>query len=225
MRRIVFSSILLAAAAMAGPASADCTDEVAKAFEGLTKQKFLRKDTLMVSENGLVKMVLEFQLPDRMRQTVSLITDPKPVETIVVGEQAWTQDEKGWFELPPQAADEMISFLEQSTSAAGTKVGKFECIGAETLDGKQVRAYRCINEAVKAFGQESEANKNEAVRMVYINPETGLPARAIFAHKDHLDKPVYKEEISYPASLKIEPPANVQKPELTNPVKPLDEKK
>ncbi len=225
MRRTVLAVAVLSSAAFAGPALADCTKEVAKAFQAQNKQKFLRKETRMISENGPVKMTLEYQLPDRMRQTVSLVVNPKPVQTILVGSKAWTQDEKGWFQLPPKAADQVLTFFEESTGAKAAEVGTFECAGAVTIDGKKLRAYRGINEQKKVFGMESTAKKNEAVRMVYIDPETGLPARAIYAREGFLDKPIYREDISFPSDIRIEPPKDVEKIELINPVKPFEEKK
>jgi hypothetical protein len=226
MRRIALVAAVLATASSVSPALADCSEEVKAAFVAQNQKPFLRKDTRMISENGLVNMTLEFQLPDRMRQVVSLVTDPKPVETIVVGKRAWTQDENGWFELPMRAAEQVVEFMDKSIGQ-NADVGKFECLGAQSLDGQQVRAYRGIDEGPKDLSKnkEQEPPKNEAVRLVYLDVATGLPARSIYAHKDRLDTPIYKEVYSFPDKLNIDPPANVQKQELINPVKPLEEQK
>ena len=63
---------------------------------------------------------------------------------------------------------------------------------------------------LKAKGAENKT-KNEAVRMMYLDPKSGLPARSIFARADMLDKPIFKEVYTYPDEIKIEVPANAKK--------------
>lgn len=209
MRRSLNVIAGLVALAAATPALADCSKEVADAIVSQGKQKFIRKDTNMVSENGPVLMTLEFQLPDRMRQVVSMVVDPKPVETIVVGDRAWTTEGgEGWYELPPQAAEQVVDFMKKSTGQGPEAVGLFECVGTETVDGKELRAYRGIDEP--PADPKATRTKNEGVRIVYLDPATNLPARSIFARKDFMDKPIYKEVYSYPDSLNIEPPKDVK---------------
>src|SRR3990170_233184 len=88
---------------------------------------------------------------------------------------------------------------KRSSSQIYQDVGKFECLGAETVDGKQLRAYRGLDEAPNVPGKDPpQTQKNEAARMF-------PPRRAM------LNKPIFKEVYTYPAELKIEPPANVKK--------------
>ncbi len=216
MRRIVFLSLaLITGAFAANPAAADCTAEVGKAFEMQSKKPFVRKDTRMLTEQGPVNMVLEFQLPDRMRQVVTPIIDPKPTEMIVIGLRAWTQDNGEWFELPPAAAEQAVEFMKKSLAQNGTDMGSFECKGAEKLDGKELRAYQGAMEVsqqnkdmAKQQGiPDSEVkSQNEAVRLVYVDPETGLPARAVYGRKDKPESPIYKEVYSFPDTLDIKEP-------------------
>ena len=216
MRRIVTLSLALVSGALAaGPAAADCTAEVAKAFEMQSKKSFVRKDTNMLTEQGPVNMVLEFQLPDRMRQIVTPVIDPKPTEMIVIGLRAWTQDNGEWFELPPAAADQAVEFMKKSLAQNGTDMGKFDCKGTEKLDGKDVRTYQGeieVSQQTKDMAKQqgiadSEVKtQNEAVRLVYVDAATGLPARAVYGRRDKPESPIYKEVYSFPDAIDIKEP-------------------
>jgi hypothetical protein len=215
MRRSLAAVAVLVGLVAAEPALADCSTEVALAVTAQGKQKFMRKETQAVSDTGPFKMVVEYQLPDRMRQVVTPLTEGKPVESIVVVDKAWTNDGSGWKEAPKTEADQLVLFMIKSSSQMHQEVGKFECVGAETVEGRQLRAYRGIDEAplkplIKGL-EASTADKNEAVRMVYLDPATGLPARSVFARAGFLDKPIFKEVYTYPTDIKIEPPKVAKK--------------
>jgi hypothetical protein len=159
-------------------------------------------------------MLVEYQIPDRMRQVVTPLTEEKPVESVVVGDKAWTNNGDGWVEAPKDETDQLVLFMIKSSSQIYQEVGKFECVGAETIEGRQLRAYRGMEQDLEVKGKKPEAStapKNEAVRMIYLDPDTGLPARSIFARTGMLDKPIFKEVYTYPADIKIEPPAKVTK--------------
>jgi hypothetical protein len=217
MRRTFSLSLaLLTAAAFATPAWADCTGEVGKAYDLMSKKPFISKDTRMLTEQGPVNMLLEFQLPDRMRQVVTPIIDPKPTEMIVIGLKAWTQDNGEWFELPPAAAEQAVEFMKKSLAQTGADMGKFECKGGEKLEGKDVRAYQGevevsqqTRDMAKQNGVEDKDIKsgNEAVRLVYVDSTTGLPERAVYGRRDKPESPIFKEVYSYPANLDIKEPA------------------
>jgi hypothetical protein len=191
-------------AAGAAPALADCSTEVALAVNSQGKQKFLRKETNMVSERGPVKMVVEYQTPNRMHQILTPLTEDKPVEAIVIDDKAWTNNGEGWKQAPAGETEQLVQFMIKSIAQVYQEVGKFECVGTETVEGRELRAYRGLEEPAKP-GQPAP-QKNEAVRIVYLDPATGLPARSIFAREGHLDKPIFKEVYTYPDSIAIEPP-------------------
>jgi hypothetical protein len=199
---------------LAAPAMADCSSEVQLAVKKQGQQKFLRKETQMISEQGPVKMTVEYQLPDRMRQVISLIADPRQTETVVVGRKAWSNAGDGWREVGAQETDQLVQYMKESSAQMDQEVGKFECLGGETVDGKQLRAYRGIEEEAKELsknGLPPPKSQNEAARIIYLDPETGLPAQSIFARPAMLDKPIFKEVYTYPADLKIEQPGEVKK--------------
>jgi hypothetical protein len=223
MRRILTGAAAAAVALAASPAFADCSGEVVKAFETQATKKFVRKETDMLTEQGPVKMTLEFMLPDRMRQTVKALIDEKATQTIVIGLRAWTQDGEEWFELPPQAAEQVVDFMKKSVALSGDDMGRFECQGTESVDGKQLRAYRGLAEEVKGPDGKAVDKKdvnsapNEAVRLVFVDPDTGLPARTTYGRKDPATKPIYKEVYTFPETISIEAPAVKPMPEIKPP--------
>lgn len=216
MRRpFQIATAALIAGFVTSPAFADCTSEVAQGIARQSNEKSWRKEANMISEQGPLKMTVEFQKPDRMRQVVTLLIDPKPVETVLVGKSAWTNAGNGWKVLGPADTDQLIKFFQTTTGQGLNDVSDFECVGAETVDGKQLRAYKGLPpepKGPKIDGKPSQSSeqKNEAVRMVYLDPATGLPERSILAQAGQLDKPLFKEVYSYPADIKIEPPADVK---------------
>lgn len=210
--RSKLSAAAIAVSLLAGtPALADCSTEVALAVNSQGKQKFIRKETNMITEAGPAKMVVEYATPDRMRQSLTPLTEGKPVESIVVGEKAWTNNGEGWKESPPAEADQLVQFMIKSVAQVYQEVGKFECVGTETFQGRELRGYRGIDEPPPGVKKTEEMTKNEAVRMVYLDPATGLPARSILARKGFLDKPLFQEIYSYPDKIEIEPPKDVKK--------------
>jgi hypothetical protein len=197
----------------AAPALADCSTEVALGVNAQGKQKFIRKETNMITEAGPAKMIVEYATPDRMRQIMTPLTEGKAVESIVVGDKAWTNNGEGWKQSPPAEADQLVQFMIKSIAQVYQEVGKFECTGLETIDGRELRGYRGLDEPPpSAPGQKPEEKiKNEAIRMVYLDPKTGLPARSMLGRPGHMDKPIFMEVYTYPDTIVIEPPKDVVK--------------
>ncbi len=196
----------------AAPAFADCSTEVALGVNAQGKQKFIRKETDMITEAGPARMVVEYATPNRMRQVLTPLTEGKPVESIVVDDKAWVNNGDGWKVAPPNEADQLVQYMIKSVAQVYQEVGKFECTGLETVDGRELRGYRGVDAPPPGMGgkKAGEQSQNEAVRMVYLDPVTGLPARSLFARKGYLDKPLFKEVYTYPDKIEIEPPADVK---------------
>lgn len=213
MRQTTFAMLAAAAGLIATPAAADCSQEVALAVMAQGKQPFLRKETNMITESGPVKMTVEYQTPNRMRQIVEPVGGGGPrVESVVVDEKAWTNSGKGWTLLPASETEMLVQYMIKSIGQVYQEVGKFECRGIESLDGQRVRAYRGIDpDPPKDVpqGMDSTAQKNEAVRQIYLDVETGLPVRSILAREGFIDKPLFKEVYVYPEKIEIEPPKDV----------------
>lgn len=202
MRNARTSLALIAMIALASAAHADCKQEVADAFAKQRQSSAFRLVTSMVNERGPIKMTVDYLLPDRMHQTVKAVIDPAATETILVGKRAWVSGGSGWKELPMEDALSLAEEMEKTVVKGPGEQPIFDCLGHVELDGRKLLAY----EAMK----DKTAPPDQPVRMVYIDPVTGLPARSIVAVKEKLDRPFFKQDYSYPQDIKIEPPASAQ---------------
>lgn len=207
MRRMLTALALLIAANAAAHA-ASCKDEVASALERQRKTSGFRMQTTMISEQGPVDMTVDYLLPDRMRQVVKSAIDPVPVETVLVGNQAWSHREGGpWAPLNPKLTNDLVTQLEQNLGEDPGKLGDFECLGKKPVDGQDMLAYQGENEPAKELGKEEPPRPpNRPVRIIYVDSITGLPMRSIYARANKLEKPIFEATYSYPADIKIEPP-------------------
>ena len=213
------AAAVLAVAATSSVAFADCSREVHQAFTRQSNTDMVRKEMNLIGEQGPFTMTIEYVKPDRMRQVVKTLTEPdKPTETILVGKEAWSRTgNAAWQKQDAATTDQILSFFKSTFAESPSNVGLFECLGGETVDGQKVRAYRGLDEpkqktpeeieAEKRGEKAAEAPKNEAVRVVYVDTGTGLPARIIFAREGFLDKPIFREVYTYPTDIKIEKPA------------------
>jgi hypothetical protein len=159
-------------------------------------------------------MTVDYVLPNRMRQVITSTVEPKPVETIVIGRDGWTRMEgEQWRPLHPQVADAMAAQMQETLGddQEGTKMGEFECLGKQPVGEQQLLAYQGENpeEGPKNLSPGA-ADKPKApdrgVRVIYVDPITGLPMRSIYARANKLDKPIFEATYSYPADIKVETP-------------------
>lgn len=208
-------------AASATSAFADCSLEVQQAFTRQSNTDMVRKELNLIGEQGPFNMTVEYVKPDRMRQVVKPIVEPeKMTETVLVGTEAWTKAAGGeWQKLDSTTTEQMVSFFKSTFANVPQNVGLFECMGAETVEGKKVRTYKGLEEPKKKTPEQLEAEKNgetveepknEALRVIYLDVDTGLPARIVFAREGMLDKPIFKEVYTYPTDLKIEKPVSAK---------------
>lgn len=212
MRRMLMATALILAGTAAA-AAASCKDEVASALERQRKSSAFRMETKMLSEQGLVDMTVDYVLPDRMRQVISSTADPEPVETVLVGNFAWSR-RKGepWTPLNPQLTSALIRQLGETLGDEAGAIGDFECLGKKPVDGRDMLAYQGENEK-PGSKEKSPKLPNRPVRIIYVDPITGLPMRSVFARADKLDKPIFQATYSYPIDLKIEAPKPPAKPQ------------
>lgn len=209
MRRIFILLATTTAAAMAtgSPAWADCSKEVAEAVRLQSEAKMFRKETRMITQNGPAKMTIDVVAPDRMRQVVTLLADPKPVESVLIGGKAWSKkDGEAWQKLDAKATGELFTFFQSLTSSEGAEIGKFRCIGIEPVKGRRLRAYIGVEDTSKPPVGDAPKPKNEAERVIYIEPDTGRLARTVYARKGMRDKPIFAENFTYPTDVKIDEP-------------------
>ncbi|MEQ1697090.1 MAG: hypothetical protein ABL901_14740 [Hyphomicrobiaceae bacterium] len=218
MSRPLLAAALFAPLALATaiPAFADCKEEVLSALDKQRKATAFRMETTMVSEQGPVKMLVEYQPPDRMRQIVTVVVNPVPVESILVAGKAWGKDGDTWKPLAPDIAAEMVTQLDEVLGDDRGTIGTVACLGSTAIDNLELMAYRVENDAqvgpedrspdAKEKARLALADEARPLRMFYIDQKTGLPMRSVFARANKLDKPIFKATYTYPADIKIEAP-------------------
>jgi hypothetical protein len=211
MRRLLMATALLLAASAAAEASS-CKDEVASALERQRKSSGFRMQTKMITEDGKVDMTVDYVLPDRMRQVITSAKDPQVVETVLVGNLAWTRRQgEPWSPLNPLLTNELVSQMKENLGDEPGALGDFECLGKKPVAGQDMLAYQGENEGAGPKDLSPGAkNKPKApdrpVRVIFVDSITGLPMRSVFARADKLDSPIFEADYSYPVDLKIEAP-------------------
>jgi len=205
-----------ALAVLTAPAvAADCSADVAAASERQRKTPAFRMVAETKGDQGPVRMQIDYVPPDRMYQSVTHPSHPAPVETIAIGRWAWGTMGGGWEELKPQFAQSVTSFMRQALVEPLKEAGKFDCLGTQSIDGKDYVAFRSADAAPSAAppdrgpGAAATAAATAAVplaRTVYVDPATGLPMLNVVAEAKPGAEPVFKGVFSYPTDLKIDAP-------------------
>jgi hypothetical protein len=208
MRGMLTAVALLIAAS--GAAEAACKDEVSAALERQRKSSGFRMQTVMLSQDGVVNMTVDYVLPDRMHQTLSSIKDPTPVETILIGKQAWSRQGGPWTPLQPGTTNQLVEQMKDTVGEDAAKLTDFDCLGKQAVAGKDVLAYQGENldpnEKKDAAAKDNPKAPDRPVRIIYVDPTTGLPIRSVFGRANKLEKPIFEANYSYPIDIKVEPP-------------------
>jgi hypothetical protein len=138
--------------------------------------------------------------------------DPTPVETVLVGNLAWSRREgEPWTPLNPQLTSALVSQLEETLGDDPGQLSDFECLGKKPVEGKDMLAYQGENvepgpKDLSPGTKDKPKLPDRPVRIIYVDPITGLPMRSIFARANKLDKPIFEAVYSYPADIKVEAP-------------------
>ena len=208
MRRIVMA--VAACFAMSAAAYADCKSDIAAALAKQRNLSSFRMDSVMLTSEGRIHMVVDYLLPDRMRQMIGPVGDPKPVETILIGKKAWSRKDGDWMPMNPQTTSALVDQLRQTVSDdEERRLPGFECLGKVTVDGRDLLAYQGENEdanAKKSQTKDKPKLPDRAVRVIYVDPTTGLPVRSVFGRANRLDTPIFEAKYTYPVDIEIKPP-------------------
>lgn len=182
-----------------------CRDEVSTALQKLRKSSWFRMETNMITENGPTSMTIDYVLPDRMHQKVTVTATNAVQETILVGKTAWSSEGKGWQVLPDDITTQIISQVRENVLDQQGEVGNYTCKGKTKFEGKDVMSYKLEDEPPK----DSNAPKNEAYRMFYVDATTGLPVSNAIVSPGREETPLFKTSYSYPLDLKIDAPKDI----------------
>lgn len=186
-----------------------CRDEVSAALQKLRKSSWFRMDTSMITEKGPTKMQVDYVLPDRMHQIVSVAATGESSEVILVGNDAWSKQGSGsWTVVPNDVAQQLKTQMQENVVEQQAEIGNYSCKGRTNFEGKDVLSYKLEDAPAK----DSTAPKNEAFRMFYVDAMTGLPVSNALVVPGRETKPIFKAVYAFPLDLKIEPPKDAAKP-------------
>lgn len=209
MSRFVLSAItlgLVAGATLPAVAADDCRAAVEAAFEKQrTTAPGYRIATEQFQDNGKIDITIDYQLPDRMHQTVVAPGERAPIETLAVAKWAWGTMGGGWEELQPQFAQSVTAHVAETLGQPVKAPAAFDCLGKTKFEGKDYDGYRSAAAAeAKSAGSEAKANP-DIRRTVYVDPATGLPAFNIVA-ENNSGKVWARSVFTYPKDLVIDAP-------------------
>lgn len=220
-RQMLASSFIAAlpVAVLAGAtfAHASCKDEVLAALAKQRKAEAFRMESTMLSEKGPLKMTVEYAQPNRMRQITSLAISPdKKSETVLVGGEAWSRDGESWVKLPSDITKDIIAQRDEVMGDETGTIGTVACLGSTAIEGRELMVYRIENDAqtgprdmspdAKDKARKALADEARPLRVFYVDPNTGLPVRSIFALANKTDRPIFRADYSYSSDIRIEAP-------------------
>ncbi|SDP28798.1 hypothetical protein SAMN04488061_2728 [Filomicrobium insigne] len=202
MRRLLALTLVALSLPLATAHAATCNEEVDAAFAKQREAGAFRMVSNLINERGLVQMTVDYVLPNKLHQTAKSLTDPKPSEIILIGNQAWSNNGEGWKVMPDDFAEELHEQMRQTVVEPPKDPLSYKCGVDAELDGRPMKLY---------VGTEPEKNGNHAeglpVRRLYVDPETGRPVRNEVAPVGKPERPFFTAKYTYPDSIKIEPPA------------------
>jgi hypothetical protein len=193
-----------------GVAHADCKAEVDAAFTKLRSGKGFRLETKIINEQqGSLTMTVDYLLPDRMHQRVSLGDSPSKMETIAIGSKVWSNQGQGWSEVPANFAEVIAKQLKESVAEPSKSKLDYECLGDATFEGKPYLAYKATLPAVVDEKVKGEADKQATatvnVQTLYIDKASGLPVRNVVTKGDGSER-LFDGTFSTPADIAINAP-------------------
>lgn len=211
MKRAFTIGCLLACAASPAAADQACKTQVDAAFSKLRDQKAFRLETTITNANGKLKLQADYILPDRMHQKVVLGEEGNPMEMIVIGKSAWSNQGQGWSALPEKFAEEVAKQVKETVAQGASSVSDYECLGDIDLEGQTYAGFKGIlptpiDPTNEKRGPVISAAKVPNQQSVYIDKATGLPIRNIVNPVTEPDKRLFDGRFSIVEGLKIEAP-------------------
>ena len=135
--RIVGTTALLLATLIAGPAQADCLEEIKTILaSSLTSGPYAMD---MTSEAGGLAIAAEVVPPNAMHSKT--VVSGTTSEVTVLDGKAWMNMGTGWTALPDTTADAMMAGFTAAEAMLDSVTGE-ECLGTQTVDGRDLLAFR-----------------------------------------------------------------------------------
>ncbi|MBY0558770.1 hypothetical protein [Hyphomicrobium sp.] len=208
--RIFLTAILVLTSAPAF-AEQSCREQVDAAFAKLRAAKSFRFETTITNAEGSLKMSSDYVLPDRMHQKVVLGKDGVPMEMIVVGKRAWSNQGAGWVELPEAFSNTVANQIKETVTDAPKAATDYKCAGDKEFEGKTYAVYQGVLATPLPADAKDKGPRVSAVSVpnqqsVYVDKATGLPARNIVAPVTEPDKRLFDGTFVVGENIAIEPP-------------------
>lgn len=158
--RIAGTTVLVLAALVAGPAQADCREDIKTILaSSLTSGPYAME---MTSESGDFSIVAEVVPPSAMHSK-NVVAGTTSEMTVLDG-KAWSDAGSGWTALPDSvAAAAMVGF--QAADIMLESITAEECLGTQTINGRDLLAFR--------YQMTMSATTTKAT--MYADPATRLP--------------------------------------------------
>lgn len=197
MRPIVLA---LAAALSASPAVAgeNCASDVAAAFTKQRHSAAYRVDVTSPADPEKPEQVFDYQPPQAMYRKIVVPGEDLALETIGIGDRAWSREGGGWTELKHEVALVVERHLSDLFSADPVIKTPYTCLGKVSYAGKTFLGYQTEPETL--------ADGAVIARTVYVEPETGLPAFNVLGTAAGDKPPVVQEAYTYPTDIVIKEP-------------------
>ncbi len=197
MKRILLP-LLFGVAGGQGALACDSKAEIEAAFLKQQKSPAWRTVITSETETGKQEQTFEYIPPNKVYRKVLIVGQEPPIETIGIGQWAWSNQGSGWGELQPPIAKLISEQTKQTVEAPPQVSAEFSCLGKVSYEGKEYLGYRTA--------PEKGADGVELARTIYIDPESGLPAYNIIAPVKDTGAAIRKEAFTYSADIVIEKP-------------------
>ncbi len=190
--------ILLVVAGGEGALACDSKAEIEAAFTKQQKAPAWRTVITSETEAGKQEQTFEYIPPDKVYRKVLIIGQEPPIETIGIGQWAWSNQGSGWGELQPPIAKLISEQTKQTIERPPEVSASFSCLGKVTYEGKEYLGYQTA--------PEKGPDGVELARTIYVDPASGLPAFNVIAPVQDAGAAIRKEAFTYPADIVIEKP-------------------
>lgn len=181
-------------------ASGNAKDAIIAALQSSFKAGPFRTQSTIVSDSGTIDMTGELIPPDKLH-TMMQATD-FAVETIVIGDQAWTKQDGVWA-LSPVSGQVFLqsAFAAQTVEELDKTISDAQALGTETVNGEQTFVYSFTSTTdLGGTGVVISAVK------LWTSAKSGLPIKQEIVGEAGGIKSTTVQTIEYDPTITIEPP-------------------
>ena len=187
-----FSLALALVPVLAGPAFADCLDELKSVADRHKTAGAYRVEMKMTGGENPTTITAEVVLPDRFRMTM-----PQG-QAVIVGDKSWMNMGGRWMEIPGMGGA-ITGMTRQAELVSADSALNVTCSDAD-VEGRSLRLIE-----FDASGKPMGIDATSHVKL-YLDPSTGLPAIQQIDGEAAGMKSSIVQTITFDPSIVIEPP-------------------